>query len=263
MVIKRTAAPIPTPFGVTLKHWRTTRRLSQLALASRAGTPPRHVSFLETGRARPSQDMVLRLAHALDVPLAERNRMLTAAGFAPAYAERPLTDVALAEVRFVLDRLLHAHEPYPALVLDAWYTVLEANGAAQQLLPPPMPGEPVERPNLIELLLGPYQQIIVNWREVLRDTQQRMQHEASTRTGDARFLDLLQRVDSAAGPFEAGALPRTESPVLLTQLRTPEGVINTLSTFVYFGSARDVTVEGMHVELMYPADAAADRYFRR
>jgi MmyB-like transcription regulator ligand binding domain len=207
--------------------------------------------------------MVLRLAHALDVPLAERNRMLTAAGFAPAYAERPLTDVALAEVRFVLDRLLHAHEPYPALVLDAWYTVIEANSAAQQLLPPPTLGDHSVRPNLIELLLGPYQQLIVNWREVLRDTQQRLQREASARTADARFMELLQRVESAAGPYESRVHPRSESPVLLTQLRTPEGVINTLSTFVYFGSARDVTVEGMHVELIYPADAAADRYFRR
>ena len=108
-----------TPFGHALRRWRTLRHLSQLDLATRAGTPSRHVSFLETGRARPSRDMVLRLAEALEVPPVECNTLLTAAGFAPQFTERPLGDAALAAVRDVIDRLLRAHAPYPALVLDA------------------------------------------------------------------------------------------------------------------------------------------------
>ncbi|MCF3170345.1 helix-turn-helix transcriptional regulator, partial [Streptomyces violaceoruber] len=141
-----TTAPPDTEVGPLLREWRERRRISQLELALRADSSARHISFVETGRSRPSEDMVLRLAEALDVPVRERNALLVMAGYAPRYAQTPLDAPAMSALRESLDRLLTAYEPYPALVVDGVYGVVAANrgiallleGVAERLLVPPV-----------------------------------------------------------------------------------------------------------------------------
>src|SRR3954469_13091502 len=133
-----TAPPSPRsaqqPFGAHLRHWRQHRRLSQQGLADEAEISTRHLSFVETGRALPSREMVLRLADRLQVPLRERNAMLVAAGYAPMYRERPLDDPALAPAREAVDLILRAHEPYPALAVDRHWNLLAHNALVPLLL---------------------------------------------------------------------------------------------------------------------------------
>jgi transcriptional regulator with XRE-family HTH domain len=252
-----------SPFGHALRQWRTTRHLSQLELAHRAATPPRHVSFLETGRARPSRDMVLRLADALDVPAAECNTLLSAAGFAPQFTDRPLSDGAMSSVRDVVARLLASHGPFPALVLNAWYDVVDLNAPARTLFSALGVHGAVGAPNLVTLLLGALRPTIVNWEEVLFNTRDRLRHEWRHRPGDARLGAMLADVDARCeGVPVTSRTPSVESPVLLTGFRTPAGVLHTLSTLVQFSGARDLTVHGLHVELIYPADTHADTLLR-
>jgi len=253
----------PTPFGHALRRWRTARRMSQLALASRAETPPRHVSFLETGRARPSSEMVLRLAAALELPLHERNGLLGVAGFPPAFAERPLDDAALAPVRFVIARLLAAHMPYPAIVLDRWYDILDANVAGRALFLGGAPLDPDDPPNLVDLMLGPvFRERAVNWDELVHDGLARLRREAAGALDDERLHALLDRLEGVARGLPPTPTTRPPAPVLLTRIRHGEEILTTLSTMVHFGGSRDVTVDGLHLELVYPADDLTDRALR-
>lgn len=248
-----------TLFGPALKRWRTTRRLSQLELAARAATPSRHVSFLETGRARPSQEMVLRLGAALDLPLHEQNGLLSAAGFAPAFPERPLADDALGPVRQVIDRLLAAHAPFPGVVLDRWYDILGANLGARRLFLGGAEVDPDDPVNLTDVMLGPLRELVVNWDEVVWDAVARLRREVAEAPDDGRLADLLARAEAAAaelpGPPPPLAMP---APVLFTRARLGGVDITTLSTLVHFGGSRDVTVEGLHLELIFPADATTE-----
>lgn len=264
-----------TPFGQALRQWRTLRRLSQLELASLAGTPPRHVSFLETGRARPTEGMVHRLASALDLPPEEQNGLLTSAGFSPAFRQRDLSDEALAGVQLVVQRLLASHEPYPALVVDAWYNVLALNGGASRLLAAlglPLPdansvASAAPSPaNLVDLLLTVLGASIENHAEVLYDSQRRLRRDLVARPTDDALAALLAKVDAKLAANQSGRRQVTmpaDSPVLLTTFRTPAGRIDTLSAMVHFGGANDVLVHGMHVELIYPADARSDELYRQ
>jgi hypothetical protein len=205
--------------------------------------------------------MVHRLADALDVPLAERNALWRAAGFADAYPERQLDDAAMAGIRFVIDRLLQSHALWPALVLDSAYDIVQANATAQQLLF----GDtqvPDERPNLVTLILGPMRPLLENWDEVALELRTRLRHEAAQAGADPRLKPLLAQAEAALPATVKPAESAGESPVMLTRLRTPLGVLRTISTFVRFGGVRDVTVDGLHVELIYPADDAADALMR-
>ena len=152
----RVRAVEPSPVGRLLQHWRAQRRMSQLALAHEAGVTPRHVSFVESGRANPSREMVLTLARALDVPLRERNQVLLAAGYAPQYRETGLDDASMAQVRGALDRLLAHHEPHPAVVMDRHWNILRANAAADALFAWLLDGADAgEPPNVVRLMFGP------------------------------------------------------------------------------------------------------------
>lgn len=250
-----------SPFGAALRRWRTTRRLSQLALATHAQTPARHVSFLETGRSRPSQAMVLRLAEALELPLQEQNRLLTVAGFAPVYPERTLDDAALAPVRFVIARLLAAHAPYPGVVLDRWYDILDANFAARCFFLGGAQVDPDDPVNLLDLLLGPMRAQVLNWDALLWDAVVRLRREVAAAPDDDRLAAMLERAELTARevpqPIEARG-----APVLMTRFAYEGGELRTLSTLVHFGGSRDVTVDGLHLELIYPADAATEAVLR-
>src|SRR5918998_4307768 len=191
------------PLGDLLRDWRTRRRMSQLDLALESGVSARHLSFLETGRSRPSREMVLRLCEELAVPLRDRNRLLLAAGFAPAYEERPLEAPAMEPVRRAVAQVLTGHEPYPAAVVDRWWTLVAANrnvalftrDVAPELLAPPA--------NVLRISLHPDGMAprIANLAEWRAHLLERLRREIAA-TGDERLEALLEEV--AAYPAPAG-----------------------------------------------------------
>ena len=235
--------------GPLLRTWRTKRRLSQLDLALDAGVSTRHLSFLETGRSRPSQQMILHLAERLDIPLRERNRLLLAAGYAPVYSQRPVEE--LGPVKDALDQLLRGHEPFPAIVVDRGWNVVAANraipmltaGAAPHLLEPPV--------NALRLTLHPEGMAprIVNlgqWRaHLLRDLQVQAQ-------SDDDLKALLEELEGYPGP--AGE-PGEHEVFVPLKIRGPQEVTLTfLSTRTSFNTALDVTVSELAIESFFPAD---------
>ena len=239
--------------GALLRDWRVRRRLSQLDLAHRTGVSSRHLSFVETGRSRPSSDMILRLCDQLAVPLREQNRCLLAAGFAPAHPEHGLGDPPLAEVAAAIEQILTAHLPHPALVVDAGWDLVAANDALYALLDG-IPARLSEPPvNVVRLTLDPegLAPSILNlaeWHDHLLHRLVR-EHELSH---DSRLAELLAELDPAPrGPAPGRGL------VVPLRLRTGDGVqLSFLSTTTVFGTAHEVTVSELAIEAFYPADDA-------
>jgi transcriptional regulator with XRE-family HTH domain len=247
------------PFGAHLRHWRQHRRLSQLDLAQEAEVSTRHLSYVETGRAAPSREMVLRLADRLAVPLRERNALLVAAGYAPMYRQRSLDDPALAAARQAVDLVLKGHEPYPALAVDRHWNLVAHNrlvpllmaGAAPELVKPPVN---VLRLSLHPEGLAPRIANLAQWRAHL--LERLLQQVAAT--GDAV---LQAQHDELAGyPLDgAGSAPaggELSTLVVPFQLQTAAGVLSFISTTTIFGTPVDVTLQELAVESFFPADAA-------
>jgi len=245
------------PFGLHLRHWRQRRRLSQLDLASDADISTRHLSYVETGRAAPSREMVLRLAERLQVPLRERNALLVAAGYAPMYRQRDLNDPALAAARRAVDLVLKGHEPYPALAVDRHWNLVSYNllvprlmsGAAPHLVQAPVN---VLRLSLHPEGLAPRIANLAQWRAHLLE---RLQQQIAA-TGDGALQELH---DELAGYPSAGAGVRDSSGELAGvavpfQLRTPADVLSFISTTTIFGTPVDVTLQELAVESFFPAD---------
>ncbi|MDT0167119.1 helix-turn-helix transcriptional regulator [Actinotalea sp. AC32] len=242
-------------FSVSLREWRGQRRLSQLQLATAAATTSRHLSFLETGRSRPTRTMVMRLAAALDLPLRARNDLLTSAGFAPAFPRSELAAAELAPFRDAIDRLLAQHEPYPAFVVDGRWDVVDANAAARPLLV----GD--ER-NLVHLMYGgAWQPLVDNWATLAPVGVRRLEAELQRHPGDARLRELLAHARAACDGVEATDEGSAEL-VLCPHFRFGDTVVRTLSVVARFGSARDVTLDELRAELVFPADDDADAFFR-
>ena len=239
--------------GDLLRDWRQRRRLSQLDLALEAGVSARHLSFLETGRSTPSRAMVLKLARELDVPLRERNRMLLAAGYAPAYGEKPLDAPEMGPLRRALDAVLRAHEPFPALVIDRWWDIVAANAAVAPLTV----GVPVELfPNVLRISLhpdglAPRIENLAEWRAHLLG---RLRREL-TATGDPRLAELLAEAEAYPGGEAAPAEHAVAVPFRI-------GGLSFLSTVATFGTAVDVTVAELSIEAFLPADDATAAYLR-
>ena len=252
--------------GTQLREWRQRRRLSQLDLAGDAEVSTRHLSFVETGRALPSREMVLRLANRLDVPLRERNRLLTAAGYAPMYAERALDDPALASARLAIELVLKGHEPYPALAIDRHWTLVSYNravpplleGLSPEILKPPL--------NVLRLSLHPngLAPRIVNlaqWRTHLL-ARLRQQVAVSADPVLAALADELRAYPCpGAGDTDAG--PMETSVVVPLQLATPQGTLSFISTTTVFGTPVDITLSELALETLCPADDATARALRR
>jgi transcriptional regulator with XRE-family HTH domain len=242
--------------GPLVRAWRERRRLSQFALANEAEISQRHLSFIESGRATPSRDMVLRLAEHLDVPLRERNLLLMKAGYAPIYRDRPLDDPALAKARAALDRVLAAHEPFPALAVDRGWSVVAANAALQRLLAPVDP-ELMKPPiNAMRVSLHPrgLAPLILNlgaWRAHLLERLRRQANLAP----DPRIEALLAEAVAYPGP-EAPRPDLAEEIAIPLKLRTQRGTLSLLSTVTVFGTALDVTLSELSIEAFYPADSA-------
>ncbi|GGB94879.1 helix-turn-helix domain-containing protein [Cellulomonas carbonis] len=243
------------PFSVSLREWRGHRRLSQLQLATAAATTSRHLSFLETGRSRPTRTMVLRLAAALDLPLRARNDLLMTAGFAPAFPRSDLGTAELAPFRDAIDRLLAQHEPFPAFVVDGRWDVVDANAAARRLL---VGGER----NLVRLVYGgTWQPLLDNWSALAPAGVRRLEAELQRHPGDTRLRELLAHARAACDGDEAPD-EASDELVLCPHFRFGDTVVRTLSVVARFGSARDVTLDELRVELVFPADDDADAFFR-
>ncbi len=248
----------PQPFGEHLRHWRQHRRLSQLDLAQEADVSTRHLSFVETGRASPSREMVLRLSERLDIPLRERNALLVAAGFAPMYRERSLDDPALAAARKAVELVLKGHEPCPALAVDRHWNMVAANAAVPHLLAGVDPSLLAGPVNVLRLSLHPggLAPKIANlgqWRSHLFE---RLRQQVNA-TGDAVLADLLEELrsyplpESAADMMLDGELLGVAMPF---RFRTDAGVLNFISTITVFGTPVDVTLQELAVESFFPAD---------
>jgi transcriptional regulator with XRE-family HTH domain len=250
----------PTSFGEHLRHWRQRRRFSQMDLAHVAEVSTRHLSCVETGRASPSREMVLRLVERLDVPLRERNAWLVAAGFAPMYRARPLDDPGMASARAAVQRILECHEPWPALAMDRHWNLVMHNrlvpllmaGAAPELLQGPVN---VLRLSLHPQGLAPRIANLRQWREHLFE-RLRQQIRATGDTVLAALLDELKAYPDAQGS-EPVELPGEHPGVLMPfQFHTPHGVLQLVSTTTVFGSPVDITLQELAMETFFPADEA-------
>jgi transcriptional regulator with XRE-family HTH domain len=243
------------PFAAMLRRARAARRMSQLDLALECELSARHLSFLETGRAQPSREMVFRLADGLLLPLATRNALLQAAGFAPAFPASALDSAALEPFRAVLGEMIARHSPLPALLCDRHWTIRDANASAMALLGPL--GDGSGELNVPRLLANSPAAgaLIVNYAEVLDEMAARIRLEALEAGGDPVLARLLADLDAArrAHPLPA-ALPRR--PVVPIIVASPLGALSFLSTIAHFGTSEDVTVRDLRLELLFPADDA-------
>jgi transcriptional regulator with XRE-family HTH domain len=257
------------PIGGHLRDWRQRRRLSQLALACEAEISTRHLSFIETGRSLPSRDMVLRLAERLEVPLRERNLLLVAAGYAPVYAERPLHDPSLDAARKVIDRVLAAHEPYPALAIDRHWTIVAANKALSPLLAGVNPA--LLRPPVNALRVGLHPEglarRIINFAEWRAHLLARLRRQIDL-AGDPGLAALLNEISeyptAAASKFDQPfATGEYDDIVVPLRLATGGEVLSLISMTTVFGTPVDITLSEIAIEAFLPADTATAEALRR
>ncbi|BBP86190.1 MULTISPECIES: MmyB family transcriptional regulator [unclassified Pseudomonas] len=242
------------PVGALLRQWRQRRRLSQLDLACDAEISTRHLSFVETGRARPSREMLLHLAEQLDIPLRERNRLLAAAGYAPLFPQRTLDDPALAGARQAIEQLLKAHEPNPALAIDRHWNLLAANDAVLALIAgvaPALLGPPL---NVLRLTLHPQGLAprIANLGQWRAHLLERLRHDIEV-SGDEELQTLYDELTAYPAPAAPDALV-ADGVLVPLQLDTPLGVISFISTITVFGTPVDVTLSELALETLFPAD---------
>jgi transcriptional regulator with XRE-family HTH domain len=265
------AAPATTPvdqgIGPLLRAWREQRRVSQLELALRADSSARHISFIETGRSRPSEEMVLRLAEHLEVPVRERNALLLAAGYAPRYPETPLDDPALDALRAGMERLIQGYEPYPALVVDAMYTVHAANRGVlmllgdlpEHLLAPPL--------NAMRLTLHPegLAPRIRNLREWRGHLLAQMDRQIALRRSEP-LRRLYEEVAAYPVPDEPPGAVEPAEPVpyfaLPMRIEHEGRVLSFISSISTFNTPMDVTVAELAIETLLPADPATVKYLQ-
>jgi len=254
--------------GEILQTWRRRRRMSQMDLALDAGISTRHLSFVETGRSRPSREMVLHIAGHLDIPLREQNVLLLAAGFAPRFTERSLDDPGLSAARRAVDMVLRVHEPYPALAVDRHWTLVAGNrmlpiflkGIDEAMLEPPL--------NVVRLSLHPdgLARRIVNYREWRAHMVARL-HQQVEISADPVLLSLLDEVSQYPIPDEAEDASTEPGPdlggvAIPIRLRSEQGILSAFSTTTIFGTPLDVTLSELAIESFFPADATTASMLR-
>ncbi len=270
MSLSAPARPVPASEGFPqlLRSWRLKRRLSQLALALESGVSQRHLSFLESGRARPSRSMILQLSETLDVPLRERNDWLLAAGFAPVFPARPLDDPQMAQVLAAVRRMLENHEPFPAIAIDRAWNIRLANAPFDKLVA--MLGDELwariggaER-NLMRLFFHPHgiRPFVVNWKAIAPLLWHRARREAEALSGQE-----MKAVLAELGPHQdADTLWSAEDAALVPVLplaMEKDGVrISLFTVIATFGTAQDVTADELRIESLFPADDATEALFR-
>ncbi|MFI6901441.1 helix-turn-helix domain-containing protein [Nonomuraea sp. NPDC050394] len=253
-------------FGDLLRSWRQRRRVSQLDLAIEAEVSARHVSFLETGRARPSREMVMKLAEELEIPLRHRNRLLVAAGFAPVFRERDVTAPEMDAVRRALDKILAGHQPYPAVVVDAAWNLVAANEAAGMFMdgvPDHLLKDPI---NIMRLSLHPEAMggRLLNLPEVRAHLLHRLRRQAET-SGDGRLAELHDELAAYTYPgveLNVAVVPSPADILLPLRVRHGERVLSMFTTIATFGTPVEVTVSELAIETFWPNDEETAAFFR-
>jgi transcriptional regulator with XRE-family HTH domain len=249
----------PSPVGTLLQRWRRTRQLSQLALATEAEISARHLSFLETGRARPSREMVLLLASALEIPLRERNELLLAAGFAPVYTESKLEAPALAPVRAALEAILRQQEPHPAVVMNRHWDILMTNDAGARffahLLGERAGGAP---PNVIRLMFAPdgLRPYVQDWEVVAEALIHRVHREAVGHVVDEATTALLREVLAYPGVparWRTPGLAQPLLPIIPITFQKDGETFRYFSTVTTLGTPQDITLQEIRIECFFPA----------
>jgi transcriptional regulator with XRE-family HTH domain len=241
-------------FGALLRNFRTARRMSQLDLALGCDVSARHLSFLESGRAQPSREMVLQLSEGLLLPRDARNTLLKAAGFAPVFPVSPLESEALRPFRAVLADLTERHAPYPAMLCDRHWTIRDANASARALLS--AFNGPAGEMNVVRMLTQSANapDIIANYAEVLAEFSGRIGLEALEAAGDDVLQDLAQIIAQTCARHPHSATPRRPlAPIVINHAL---GQLQFLSAVAHFGTSEDVTVRDLRLELLFPADDA-------
>lgn len=252
-------------FGDQLREWRRRRHLSQLELAAEVDISTRHLSFIETGRSQPSRAMVLRLAERLNLPLRERNALHTAAGFAPMYPTRSLSDPEMGAARAAVDLILNGHEPYPALLVDRRWTLVAANRALPPLLAGVDPSLLEPPVNTLRLTLHPggLAPRIENLAEWRAHVLARLARDLDL-TADPALAELLQELRGYGNGASAEQPEfQVNGVVVPIRLRTEQGVLSMFSTTTVFGTAVEVTISELMLEALYPADEATANALRR
>lgn len=260
-------APTPT-VGTLLQHWRRTRHLSQLALAHEADVSPRHVCFVETGRAKPSRDMIVRLSTVLDVPLRERNAMLLAGGFAPMYSEAKLDAPELGPVRAALDAILKQQEPYPAVVMNRHWDVIEVNQAAQRFFAFLLGATRAQEPaNVITLMFDPngLRPWVLDWEVVAESLIERVHRECVGGVKDEATHKVL--TEALAQPHVPTRFAKTQPgaaplPVLPIAFQKDGKCFNYFSAVTTLGTPQDVTLQEIRIESFFPVDRLTEQLAR-
>jgi transcriptional regulator with XRE-family HTH domain len=262
--------PRASAFGGLLREWRGLRRMSQLDLSVAAGVSPRHLSFVETGRAVPSRDMVLTLSRALEVPLRERNAMLQAAGYAPAYRETNLAAPEMAQMLHALQLLLCQQEPFAAVAMDRRWDVVMCNRAYARFFAAlgagslePLSVLPPPRVNALRTLLEePLKSALVNWDEVARNVLDRAVREGAT---DPVRRAIVEELLALPGIPSDWRHPRLEAPAALVvpiELRIGGHCARLFTTIATLGTAQDITLQELNIETFHPADASSEALAR-
>lgn len=262
-------------FGLLLKQWRSQRGLSQLDLAVTSQVSQRHISFLESGRAKPSRAMVLQLAEVLEIPLRQQNLMLTAAGFAPIHVETDLSAPEMAAIRKALDFMLRQQEPYPAIVVDRYWHLLLTNNAATRLLTTFIPLEQLQtyfykdgKINLMRAMFHPQglRPFVVNWEDFSGHLLQRLHREAIADGESEQSRALLDELMNYPGISETWHLSErtTHNTMLLTvHLKRANLELQFFSTIATLGTPYDITLQELRIECLFPADEATEQNWKR
>ncbi len=242
-------------FSQSLKTWRKERRFSQLELAMEANISSRHLSFLETGRANPSPDMIMKLGDALQLPLAARNQMLTHAGFAARYPGRKWNAEEMAPIRSAIEYTLRAHAPYPAIALDRLWNILEMNKSAEALFGAL---QITKGGSILDLIVSEQvQAVIENWPEVAHHAVQRLRTESAAQGG----VDELDRVANLLAKTPMPEKKKT-GPVVPTIFRLGDLRLSLFGTIAQLGTPEDLTLDDLKIELFFPADKATEQVLR-
>lgn len=251
--------PQPAPVGALLREWRAARHYSQLDLALSADISTRHLSCIETGKARPGRDLLERLADALEMPLRERNALLLAAGYAPQYPESGLDAPSLARIDQAIDAILAQQSPYPAFLINRHWDVLRANGAAERVNRFALGGRDSAHRNILRQFFDPadLRSAIANWEEVAGELIRHLHDRVAAAPGDRVARHLLDEMLSYPGVparWRLRDLSTAPSPLLTTVLRRDGIELRFFSTITTFAMPRDITLDELHIECCFPMD---------
>lgn len=259
-------------FASSLRYWRDKRGYTQLRLSAESAISQRHISFLESARSQPSKELILKLGTILDIPLRERNTMLLAAGFAPAYHERKLSDPELATVMQALNFMLTQHEPYPALVVDRLWNLKMTNGPATMLMKwlldmPEHQDIPSTGINLLKLMLDPMgiRKYVTNWESICDELLHWVQKEAMNDGPGSEATSLLKELILFPGvhaAMQTSNLDPQTLPFLVKTIKKGNVELNMFTSITSMGASHDVTVHELRIESFFPADAMTADWFK-